>query len=104
MLASVPMQAMYRVLKDPDLESASLKVVAGSHEKLWCPFHAAYDNSTMSWSSCESGLGGRLKAGIGRMDCPPEGRRARWVEIDLDGLIGEHGEVEDALRILKIGD
>lgn len=103
MLASVPMQAMYRVLRDPDLESAKLKVVAGAHEKAWCSFHARHGNSTMSLP-CDGELGGRLGRGRERVVGPPEAGRAEWVEIDLEGLIGEYGKAEEALRILKVGD
>lgn len=96
MLSSVPMQAMYRVLKDPDLESARLKVVEGHHEVAWCLFHAGGSKPS---SLCDTGLGknGGSVSPLGR-------NGVNWVEIGLEGLVGRYGEVEEALRILKVGD
>lgn len=87
---------MYRVLKDPDLESARLKVVEGHHEVVWCPFHAGRSKPN---SLCDTGLGKR-----GRSVGPPGRNGVKWVEIGLHGLVGRYGEVEEALRILKVGD
>lgn len=97
MLASVPMQAMYRVLKDPDLESARLQVVAGRHEVAWCSFHAA---GTGPLPCSNARLGKR-----GRRTGPPAVRDGvQWVEIEVEGLVKQYGDVEEALRILKVGD
>lgn len=92
MLSSVPMQAMYRVLKDPDLENARLRVIERHHERAWCPFHA--DPST----SC--GLGQTMR----HLGEPLELYGLKWIDIDLDKLVKQHGDVGEALSILKVGD
>lgn len=106
MFASVPMQAMYRVLKDPDLESARLQVVAGYHEGVWCPFHQSGRPQYPPYALlpdpnvCDNGLGKR----VGAPPLSQSGRGLTWLEIDLEGLVRRYGEVEEALRILKVGD
>lgn len=86
-LASAPMLALYRVLSDPDLDVARLRVPAGAHEACWCAFH---------------GAGGEGEA------CRREGQSAHdrdaWVDVDIGALIRAHGGVDEQQRIFKVGD
>lgn len=85
-LASAPMRSLYRVLSDPDLDVARLRVPAGRHEEFWCAFHAGGGPAR-----------GCVRAGGGRETCA-------WVDVDVGALIREHGGVEEQLRIFKVGD
>lgn len=85
-LASAPMRSLYRVLSDPDLDVARLRVPAGGHEEFWCAFHKE----------------GGLARGCAKAEC--EGVKDAWVDVDVGALIREHGGVEEQLRIFKVGD
>lgn len=86
-LASAPMRSLYRVLSDPDLDVARLRVLAGRHEEFWCAFHE--------------------RDGLARGPCATAGgvgEGLAWVDVDVGALIREHGGVEEQLRIFKVGD
>lgn len=89
MFSAPPMRCMYRVLTDPDLLVAKLRIPALNHAIVWCPFH-------------EGGGDGFGSCGIseGRMDAP----RSGWLDVDIAALIRRYGEADDHLTILKVGD
>lgn len=89
-LASPPMRELYRVLSDPDLDAARLRVPARAHDACWCAFHGA-----------AAACGGR------------EGQRApdrgddeddAWIDVDIGALIRAHGGFDEQQRIFKVGD
>lgn len=87
--SALPMRCMYRVLTDPDLLVARLSIPAQKHEAMWCPFHL---DGGDGYESCAISKG--------RIDGP----RSGWLGIDVAALIRRYGEVDDHLRILKVGD
>lgn len=89
MFSAPPMRCMYRVLTDPDLLVAKLRIPALNHARVWCSFH-------------EGGGDGFGSCGIseGRV----EGPRSGWLDIDVATLIRRYGEADDHFTILKVGD
>lgn len=85
-LASAPMQALYRALSDPDLDVARLRVSLRRHEPFWCDLHE----------------GGRQ--GCGSVRGKSEGWGEEWIDVDVKEIICKHGNVEEQLRIFKVGD
>lgn len=85
-LASAPMQALYRVLSDPDLDIARLRVPLRKHEPFWCGLHK----------------GGRQACGSVRDKS--ETQKGEWIDVDVGEIIRRHGDVEGQLRIFKVGD
>lgn len=90
-LSSDIMRGMYRVLTDPDLVVANLSVPSQDHGGAWCPFHGE-----RGFASCCGAVLDGNGDGVGP--------GSMWIRLDLAALIRQHGEVEDQLRILKVGD
>lgn len=88
-LSSPIMRTMYRVLTDPDLRVAKLSVAEKDHGSGWCAFHESVGGCDLS---CSASGDKRARPGNG------------WISVDVAALIQQHGQVEDQLRILKIGD
>lgn len=89
MFSALPMRCIYRVLTDPDLLVARLRIPAQNHESAWCPFH---ENGGDGCESCAISTD-RLKG-------PGNG----WLDVDVAALIRKYGEIDDQVRILKVGD
>lgn len=86
-LDSAPMRSLYRVLSDPDLDIARLRVPADRHEGFWCDFH-----------------GGGGGAGCGRARLKDEGLGSGWFDIDIGAVVKAHGGEEEQMRIFEVGD
>lgn len=89
-LKSDIMRGMYRVLSDPDLLVARLSIPIQDHGGAWCEFHRDRGQDAICCASSDGDDG----IGPGSL----------WIDLDLAALIGQYGEVEDQLRILKVGD
>lgn len=93
-LGTAPMQAMYRVLSDPDLDSARLRVAVCDgkmlHDGIWCRFHQS-DGKGVSLGRCPAKTG------------DSDGWRGSWVDVDIGKLIHMHGGIEERMKILKVG-
>lgn len=93
-LETAPMQAMYRVLNDPDLHTARLRVAVCEgkmlHDGAWCRFHQN-DEAGLGLGSCG------VKHGVS------DGWRGEWIEVDVKGVIKTHGGLVEQMKILKVG-
>lgn len=118
MAASAPVQAMLRLLADPDLEEVALRVEAARHWALWCWFHPAVPGSaaevtigdTAMMLSADDGMGmghegtgggGMAGAdGSGGVSSSPQ----RWLDIDVDALLRAFGKDGALTKIVKVED
>lgn len=114
MLESAPMRALYRVLRDPDLDVARLRVMEGRHGEVWCQFHQHHNNNNSNNNNraslpdspvvavavCQGARNARLSGEEERRYL----ERVQWIDVDLESLVRKHGKMEDALWIFKVGN
>ncbi|KAM0329390.1 hypothetical protein ACHAQA_004697 [Verticillium albo-atrum] len=82
--ASPAFRSLLRLLADPDLETAGLRVPA-AHRPLWCAYHDA-------GAPCCFHRGSGVGPGHG------------WAEVDWRALAAEGGEEDPELHIARFGD
>lgn len=101
-LASIPMQWLYRLLSDPDLDEARLRTLfldTRHYPTIWCPFLKGGEHVCENHASV--GLQPDERSKRAARFTEPD---ARWFDLDVEALIQKHGAVEEQMRIFKVGD
>jgi len=83
-ISSRPFRGLVRLLADPDLERAAVRVER-VHWSLWCPFHerCARERTVMEGVFAET--------------------REEWLSVDVDKLVAAYGGVDPEWRVVRIG-
>lgn len=104
-LGSTPMQWLYRLLSDPDLNVARLRALLdmNQHPEFWCPFHKGGESACGNNSSPGPQLDATNSKRNGRFG-QVDGKWGVWVDLDIEALIEKHGAMEEQFRIFKVGD